>query len=128
MRQDDLLKKIRLLFCYQFDASDRRRKPNVPHLKLDLISRSLLNARPRRASAILAEFLCDDLRGAIDVEWGFKMANDPRYRGKNFPDVESDLKAAYLLLNPNADWEKRSTAVLYGWEKAGGIVSGFALI
>jgi hypothetical protein len=65
---------------------------------------------------------------APSYEWGFKMANDPRYRGKNFPDVESDLKAAYLLLNPNADWEKRSTAVLYGWEKAGGIVSGFALI
>jgi hypothetical protein len=61
-------------------------------------------------------------------EWGFNKANDPRFRGKNFPDVEAELKAAYLLSNPNADWEKRSTAVLYGWEKAGGIVSGFALI
>jgi hypothetical protein len=65
---------------------------------------------------------------APSYEWGFDMANDPRFRGKNFPDVEPELKAAYLLLNPNIDWEKRSTAVLYGWEKAGGIVSGFALI
>ncbi len=65
---------------------------------------------------------------APDYEWGFNMANDPRYRGKNFRDVEPELKAAYLSSNPKADWEKRSTAVLYGWEKAGGIVSGFALI
>ncbi len=66
---------------------------------------------------------------APDYEWGFNKAIDPRFRGKNFPDVEPDLKEAYLLSNPNADWEKRSaTAVLYGWEKAGGIVSGFALI
>jgi hypothetical protein len=65
---------------------------------------------------------------APSYAWGFNMANDPRFRGKNFPDVEPELKAAYLLWNPNTDWEKRSTAVLYGWEKAGGIVSGFALI
>jgi hypothetical protein len=65
---------------------------------------------------------------APSYEWGFNMANDPRYRGKNFPDVESELKAAYLSWNPDTDWEKRSTAVLYGWERAGGIVSGFVLI
>jgi hypothetical protein len=61
-------------------------------------------------------------------QWGFNKANDPAYSRKNFPDVEPDLKAAYLRVNPSADWEKMSTAVLYGWEKAGGRVSGFVLL
>jgi hypothetical protein len=56
------------------------------------------------------------------------MAKEPNYAGKNYADVEPDLKAAFLHSNPNADWEKMSTTVLYGWEKAGGIVSGFVLI
>jgi hypothetical protein len=60
--------------------------------------------------------------------WGFNMATQPGYSGKNYADVEPELKTAYLRSNPNADWEKMSTAVLYGWEKAGGIVSGFVLI
>ena len=60
--------------------------------------------------------------------WGFNMANDPAYSGKNYPDIESDLKAAYVPMNPSRDWEKMSTAVLYGWEKAGGRVSGFVLL
>ncbi len=61
-------------------------------------------------------------------EWGFNKANEPAYSGKNYPDVEPDLKEAYLRMNPDQDWEKISTAVLYGWEKAGGRVSGFVLI
>jgi hypothetical protein len=67
-------------------------------------------------------------RVAPFYEWGFNMAKEPIYAGKNYADVEPDLKAAFLRSNPDADWEKMSTAVLYGWEKAGGIVSGFVLI
>lgn len=61
-------------------------------------------------------------------EWGFRMANSPQYRDKNFPDIEDDVKAQYLRDHPGSDWEKVSNAVLYGWEKAGGTVSGFVII
>jgi hypothetical protein len=104
-----------------FDTSDR------PTLRREVASSYQDDFRKNFVSFYAGSGLAyEELAPAY--EWGFNMANDPRYRGKNFPDVEPELKAAYLTENPNVDWEKRSTAVLYGWEKAGGIVSGFALI
>ena len=62
-------------------------------------------------------------------EFGFRMAGSERFAGKNFEDVEPELKAAYLLEFPDGDWDRISNLVLYGWEQAGGAIrEGFALI
>jgi hypothetical protein len=62
-------------------------------------------------------------------EFGFRMARSERFAAKNFEDVEPELKAAYLLDFPEGDWDRISSLVLYGWERAGGAIrQGFALI
>jgi hypothetical protein len=62
-------------------------------------------------------------------EFGFRMARSERFAGKNFEDIEPELKVAYLLDFPEADWDRVSNLVLYGWEQAGGAIrEGFALI
>jgi hypothetical protein len=61
-------------------------------------------------------------------EFGYRMAEKPEYRERSFHDVEPELKHAYMAGHPNSDWDKISSAVLYGWERAGGKVGGFAMI
>jgi hypothetical protein len=62
-------------------------------------------------------------------EFGFRMARSERFRGKNFEDVEPELKAAYLRDFSDYEWDRISSLVLYGWERAGGTIrQGFVLI
>ena len=61
-------------------------------------------------------------------EYGFRMAQKPEYQNVSFHDAEAELKHAYLAGHPGCEWEKISPAVLYGWEKAGGKVGGYATI
>jgi hypothetical protein len=66
-------------------------------------------------------------------EFGFRMARSEPFAGKNFEDVEPELKAAWLREAPEAfperDWNRISSLPLYGWERAGGAIrQGFALI
>ncbi len=53
-------------------------------------------------------------------EYGYAMANDPRYKGKSWNDVESQLKTDYLRRSPNSTWDKTKGAVRYGWERVTG--------
>jgi len=53
-------------------------------------------------------------------DYGYRSANDARYRGRNWSDVESDLRTDYERNNPNSSWEKMKDAVRYGWEKVTG--------
>jgi uncharacterized protein (TIGR02271 family) len=53
-------------------------------------------------------------------QYGYRMANDNRYRGRNFEDVEDTLKTDYLRNNPNSTWDRMRGAVRYGWERATG--------
>jgi len=53
-------------------------------------------------------------------EYGYRMASDPRYRGKDWSDVEQTLKTDYMRNQPNSSWEKAKGAVRYGWEKVTG--------
>lgn len=53
-------------------------------------------------------------------DYGYRMAGDQRYRGRNWDDVESTLKTDYLRNNPNSSWDKVKGAVRYGWEKMTG--------
>jgi uncharacterized protein (TIGR02271 family) len=50
-------------------------------------------------------------------EYGYQMANDPRYRGRNFDEVESDLRSDYARRYPNSTWEKVKDSIRYGWDK-----------
>lgn len=53
-------------------------------------------------------------------DFGYQMAGEPRYRGKNFNDVEADLRRDYERWNPNSTWEKVKDAVRYGWDRLTG--------
>jgi uncharacterized protein (TIGR02271 family) len=49
--------------------------------------------------------------------YGYEMANDPRYQGRSFDDVESDLRTDYSQRYPNSTWERIKDSVRYGWNK-----------
>jgi len=53
-------------------------------------------------------------------EYGYRSANDPRYRGRNWSEVESDLRTDYARNQPGSSWERMKDAVRYGWEKVTG--------
>ena len=55
--------------------------------------------------------------------YGYTMANDPRYKGKNFSDVESALRSDYGSRYPNSTWEKMKDSIQYGWNKVTGKTS-----
>jgi stress response protein YsnF len=50
-------------------------------------------------------------------EYGYTVAGDPRYRSRNFDEVESDLREDYTRRYRNSTWEKVKGSVRYGWEK-----------
>lgn len=53
-------------------------------------------------------------------DYGYRVANEPRYRGRNWSDVEDDLRTDYMRTNPNSSWDTMKGAVRYGWEKVTG--------
>jgi len=53
-------------------------------------------------------------------EYGYSSASDPRYSGRQWSDVEQDLRNDYTRANPNSTWEKAKDAVRYGWERVTG--------
>jgi uncharacterized protein (TIGR02271 family) len=52
--------------------------------------------------------------------YGYDMAGDPRYQGKDFNQVEPQLRTEYNRTYPNSTWEKIENAVRYGWNKVTG--------
>ncbi len=57
---------------------------------------------------------------APSYRYGYEMANDPRYKGRSYSDVESQLKSDYGSRYPNSTWEKMKDSVRYGWDKVTG--------
>jgi len=53
-------------------------------------------------------------------DYGYRSASDPRYKGRNWPEVERDLRTDYERNYPGSAWEKTKDAVRYGWEKVTG--------
>jgi hypothetical protein len=53
-------------------------------------------------------------------EYGYRSANDPRYSGRSWSDVQDDLRTDYLRTNPHSNWERLQDAVRHGWEKVTG--------
>jgi len=53
-------------------------------------------------------------------EYGSRSASDPKYRGRDWDDVEDTLRTDYMRNNPNSSWDRMKGAVRYGWEKVTG--------
>jgi uncharacterized protein (TIGR02271 family) len=53
-------------------------------------------------------------------EYGYRTASDPRYRGRSWDQVESDLRTDYERSNPNSKWEQAKQSIRYGWDKMTG--------
>jgi uncharacterized protein (TIGR02271 family) len=52
--------------------------------------------------------------------YGYEAASDPRYKGKDFSEIESDLRSDYGRRYPNSTWEKMKDSIRYGWDKVTG--------
>jgi uncharacterized protein (TIGR02271 family) len=52
--------------------------------------------------------------------YGYQMGSDPRYRGRSYDEVESQLRSDYAGRYPNSAWEKMKDSVRYGWDKVTG--------
>ena len=53
-------------------------------------------------------------------EYGYRSASDERWRGRNWSDVESDLRSDWERRNPGNAWDRFKDSVRYGWEKVTG--------
>ena len=52
--------------------------------------------------------------------YGYQAASDPRYQGRSWDDVESDLRTGYGREYPNSTWDKMKESIRYGWDKVTG--------
>lgn len=52
--------------------------------------------------------------------YGSDIANDPRYKGQDYGQIESQLRDDYTRRNPNSSWERVKDSVRYGWDKVTG--------
>lgn len=52
--------------------------------------------------------------------YGYEMGSDPRYQGRSYDEVESQLRSDYSGRYPNSTWEKMKDSVRYGWDKVTG--------
>ncbi len=48
---------------------------------------------------------------------GYRAAHEPIFRGKDFRDVEDQLKKEFSRTFPRGDWQQMRNAVRYGWER-----------
>jgi hypothetical protein len=53
-------------------------------------------------------------------QYGYRMASDERYRGRNWNDVEMNLRSDYERDYPGGKWDQMKDSVRYGWEKVTG--------
>lgn len=53
-------------------------------------------------------------------QYGYQAASDPRFAGRSWDQVESDLRSDYGQRYPNSTWERFKAAVHYGWDKVTG--------
>jgi len=51
-------------------------------------------------------------------QYGYTLANDPRYSGRNWNDIEADARTSWTQNNKGSAWEDFKDAVRYSWESA----------
>jgi uncharacterized protein (TIGR02271 family) len=49
--------------------------------------------------------------------FGSEFADDRRYSGRSWEEIENDARNQYMQTNPGSNWEKLKDAVRYGWNK-----------
>lgn len=49
--------------------------------------------------------------------YGYRIANDTRYQGKSWNDVESQIKTDYQRQYPDSKWDSMKNAIRYGWDR-----------
>lgn len=49
--------------------------------------------------------------------YGYTLANDPRYQGKNWSAIEPEVQRDWAQRYPEATWERFKLAVRHGWER-----------
>jgi hypothetical protein len=59
-------------------------------------------------------------------QFGERMASQEQYRGRNFVDVEPNLRREYESSYPGSSWEKMKDAIRYGWDRITGKARGAA--
>ena len=52
--------------------------------------------------------------------YGYDIANDPRYKGQDYSQIESQLRDDYGRRYPNSTWDRVKDSVRYGWDKVTG--------
>jgi uncharacterized protein (TIGR02271 family) len=50
-------------------------------------------------------------------QYGSTMASDERYRGRQWADIEPDIRADWEQRYPQSAWQKFKDAVRHGWER-----------
>ncbi len=53
-------------------------------------------------------------------QYGNTIANDPRYKGRSWDEIEPSLRSEYSSKYPNSTWEKMKNSVRYGWDRVTG--------
>jgi uncharacterized protein (TIGR02271 family) len=53
-------------------------------------------------------------------QYGFQAASDTRYQGRNWDEVESDVRSDYGRRYPNSAWDRVKDSIRYGWDKVTG--------
>jgi len=51
-------------------------------------------------------------------QYGYTLANDQRYSGRNWNDIEADARTSWTQNNKGSSWEDFKDAVRYSWESA----------
>jgi uncharacterized protein (TIGR02271 family) len=50
-------------------------------------------------------------------QYGSQLAGSERYKGRNWSDVESDVRTDWESRNPGSAWQKFKTAIQHGWQR-----------
>lgn len=53
-------------------------------------------------------------------QYGYQSASDPRYQGRSWDEVQSDLRSDYGQRYPNSTWDRVKDSIRYGWDKVTG--------
>ncbi len=49
--------------------------------------------------------------------YGYQAANNAKYKGRSFDEIEPDLRSEYTSRYPEGNWEQFKDSVRYGWSK-----------
>ena len=54
-------------------------------------------------------------------EFGARLAEDPRFCGRPWSQIEPEVETHYLAGHPDGAWDQVKEAVHYGWESVAGL-------